>query len=79
MNAWWSSHYSSPPPEREYGGSLDNEHRSRRDMSTTGRKRAALMISRDQTVSMSGYQPYRKVSIKFNIFSILLLEFLYIK
>ncbi|KAK0095148.1 hypothetical protein PV326_009102, partial [Microctonus aethiopoides] len=60
MNAWWSSHYSSPPPEREYGGSLDNEHRSRRDMSTTGRKRAALMISRDQTVSMSGYQPYRK-------------------
>ncbi|XP_057333108.1 regulating synaptic membrane exocytosis protein 2 isoform X4 [Microplitis mediator] len=54
-----SSHYSSPPPEREYG-SLDNEHRSRRDMSSTGSKRAALMISRDQPVSISGYPQWRK-------------------
>ena len=60
MNARWSSHYSSPPPERDL--CMDNEHRSRRDMSPQGRKRAALMITRDQPVSISGYQTYRKVS-----------------
>lgn len=62
MNACWSSHYSSPPPERELY--IDGEHRSRRDMSPQGRKRAALMISRDQPASIgSGYQTYRKASV----------------
>ncbi|XP_014476983.1 PREDICTED: regulating synaptic membrane exocytosis protein 2 isoform X2 [Dinoponera quadriceps] len=56
-----SSHYSSPPPEREL--CVDGEHRSRRDMSPQGRKRAALMISRDQPASISGYQTYRKDDI----------------
>ncbi|XP_076247603.1 rab3 interacting molecule isoform X13 [Calliopsis andreniformis] len=55
-----SSHYSSPPPEREL--CVDGEHRSRRDMSPQGRKRAALMI-RDQPASISGYQTYRKEDI----------------
>ncbi|XP_076753381.1 rab3 interacting molecule isoform X4 [Xylocopa sonorina] len=55
-----SSHYSSPPPEREL--CVDGEHRSRRDMSPQGRKRAALMI-RDQPASISGYQTYRKDDI----------------
>lgn len=60
MNACWSSHYSSPPPEREL--CVDGEHRSRRDMSPQGRKRAALMISRDQPATIgSGYPTYRKV------------------
>ncbi|KAH0548838.1 hypothetical protein KQX54_003084 [Cotesia glomerata] len=59
MPSNYKRHYSSPPPEREYG-SLDNEHRSRRDMSSTGSKRAALMISRDQPVSISGYPQWRK-------------------
>ncbi|KAK9306876.1 hypothetical protein QLX08_002523 [Tetragonisca angustula] len=54
-----SSHYSSPPPEREL--CVDGEHRSRRDMSPQGRKRA-LMI-RDQPASISGYQTYRKDDI----------------
>ncbi|KAL0134333.1 hypothetical protein PUN28_001260 [Cardiocondyla obscurior] len=57
-----SSHYSSPPPEREL--CIDGEHRSRRDMSPQGRKRAALMISRDQPASIgSSYQTYRKDEI----------------
>ncbi|KAM0732110.1 Regulating synaptic membrane exocytosis protein 2 [Formica fusca] len=57
-----SSHYSSPPPEREL--CVDGEHRSRRDMSPQGRKRAALMISRDQPATIgSGYQTYRKDDI----------------
>ncbi|CAD1476292.1 unnamed protein product, partial [Heterotrigona itama] len=55
-----SSHYSSPPPEKEL--CVDGEHRSRRDMSPQGRKRAALMI-RDQPASISGYQTYRKDDI----------------
>lgn len=63
MNACWSSHYSSPPPEREL--CVDGEHRSRRDMSPQGRKRAALMISRDQPASIgSSYQTYRKVNVR---------------
>ncbi|RLU17207.1 hypothetical protein DMN91_011276 [Ooceraea biroi] len=62
MNARWSSHYSSPPPEREL--CIDGEHRSRRDMSPQGRKRAALMISRDQPTSIgSSYPTYRKDDI----------------
>ncbi|EZA60196.1 Regulating synaptic membrane exocytosis protein [Ooceraea biroi] len=57
-----SSHYSSPPPEREL--CIDGEHRSRRDMSPQGRKRAALMISRDQPTSIgSSYPTYRKDDI----------------
>ncbi|XP_014604058.1 PREDICTED: regulating synaptic membrane exocytosis protein 2 isoform X10 [Polistes canadensis] len=56
-----SSHYSSPPPEREL--CVDGEHRSRRDMSPQGRKRAALMVSRDHPASISGYQTYRKDDI----------------
>ncbi|EFN68019.1 Regulating synaptic membrane exocytosis protein 2, partial [Camponotus floridanus] len=53
---------SSPPPEREL--CVDGEHRSRRDMSPQGRKRAALMISRDQPATIaSGYQTYRKDDI----------------
>ncbi|KYN04559.1 Regulating synaptic membrane exocytosis protein 2 [Cyphomyrmex costatus] len=57
-----SSHYSSPPPEREL--CIDGEHRSRRDMSPQGRKRAALMISRDQPATIgSSYQTYRKDEI----------------
>ncbi|KOC65693.1 Regulating synaptic membrane exocytosis protein 2 [Habropoda laboriosa] len=55
-----SSHYSSPPPEREL--CMDGEHRSRRDMPSQGRKRAALMI-RDLPSSISGYQTYRKDDI----------------
>nr|XP_012225588.1 PREDICTED: regulating synaptic membrane exocytosis protein 2 isoform X2 [Linepithema humile] len=56
-----SSHYSSPPPEREL--CVDGEHRSRRDMSPQGRKRAALMI-RDQPATIaSSYQTYRKDDI----------------
>ncbi|XP_012284528.2 regulating synaptic membrane exocytosis protein 2 [Orussus abietinus] len=54
----YKRHYSSPPPERDLG--VDGEHRSRRDMSPQGRKRAALMTSRDQPASVSGYQSYRK-------------------
>ena len=47
--------FYSPPPEVE-----KQEHRrSRRDMSPQGRKRAAVMMSRDKMVS---YQPQRKVS-----------------
>ncbi|XP_032455052.1 regulating synaptic membrane exocytosis protein 1 isoform X14 [Nasonia vitripennis] len=53
-----SSHYSSPPPEKEL--CVDGEHRSRRDMSPQGRKRAALMGSREQPASISGYHQYRK-------------------
>ncbi|XP_076385044.1 rab3 interacting molecule [Megachile rotundata] len=60
MPSNYKRHYSSPPPEREL--CLDGEHRSRRDMSPQGRKRAALMI-RDQPASISGYQPYRKEDI----------------
>ncbi|KYN31360.1 Regulating synaptic membrane exocytosis protein 2 [Trachymyrmex septentrionalis] len=57
-----SSHYSSPPPEREL--CIDGEHRSRRDMSPQGRKRAALMVSRDQSATIgSSYQTYRKDEI----------------
>lgn len=33
-------------------------------MSPQGRKRAALMISRDQPASISSYQTYRKVSVQ---------------
>ncbi|XP_061937025.1 regulating synaptic membrane exocytosis protein 1 isoform X11 [Apis cerana] len=51
-------HYSSPPPEREL--CMDGEHRSRRDMSPQGRKRALI---RDQPASISGYQTYRKDDI----------------
>ncbi|XP_024941171.1 regulating synaptic membrane exocytosis protein 2 isoform X4 [Cephus cinctus] len=58
MSSNYKRHYSSPPPERELG--VDGEHRSRRDMSPQGRKRAALMISRDQPSSVSGYQHCRK-------------------
>ncbi|XP_011296866.1 regulating synaptic membrane exocytosis protein 2 [Fopius arisanus] len=59
MPSNYKRHYSSPPPERDL--CMDSEHRSRRDMSPQGRKRAALMISRDQPVSMSmSYSPYRK-------------------
>ncbi|XP_076548355.1 rab3 interacting molecule isoform X1 [Osmia lignaria lignaria] len=60
MPSNYKRHYSSPPPEREL--CLDGEHRSRRDMSPQGRKRAALMI-RDQPASISGYQTYRKEDI----------------
>ncbi|EGI69360.1 Regulating synaptic membrane exocytosis protein 2 [Acromyrmex echinatior] len=53
---------SSPPPEREL--CIDGEHRSRRDMSPQGRKRAALMISHDQPATISSsYQTYRKDEI----------------
>ncbi|XP_024870617.1 regulating synaptic membrane exocytosis protein 2 [Temnothorax curvispinosus] len=59
MPSNYKRHYSSPPPEREL--CVDGEHRSRRDMSPQGRKRAALMISRDQQpASISSYQAYRK-------------------
>ncbi|XP_012533032.1 regulating synaptic membrane exocytosis protein 2 isoform X2 [Monomorium pharaonis] len=58
MPSNYKRHYSSPPPERELY--IDGEHRSRRDMSPQGRKRAALMISRDQPASISSYQTYRK-------------------
>ncbi|XP_015120560.1 regulating synaptic membrane exocytosis protein 2 [Diachasma alloeum] len=59
MPSNYKRHYSSPPPERDL--CMDSEHRSRRDMSPQGRKRAALMISREQPVSMSmSYSPYRK-------------------
>ncbi|XP_033608307.1 regulating synaptic membrane exocytosis protein 2 isoform X2 [Cryptotermes secundus] len=44
---------SSPPPEIE----MQEHRRSRRDMSPQGRKRAAVMMSRDKMVS---YQPQRK-------------------
>ncbi|XP_021924276.1 regulating synaptic membrane exocytosis protein 2-like isoform X3 [Zootermopsis nevadensis] len=44
---------SSPPPEVE----MQEIRRSRRDMSPQGRKRAAVMMSRDKIVS---YQPQRK-------------------
>ncbi|XP_043519437.1 uncharacterized protein LOC122533614 isoform X2 [Frieseomelitta varia] len=60
MPSNYKRHYSSPPPEREL--CVDGEHRSRRDMSPQGRKRAALMI-RDQPASISGYQTYRKDDI----------------
>lgn len=65
MNACRSSHYSSPPPEREL--CMDGEHRSRRDMSPQGRKRALI---RDQPASISGYQTYRKVSRCCHVISI---------
>lgn len=45
----------SPPPEIEMSG----ERRSRRDMSPQGRKRTAVMMSRDK---QTPYQPHRKVS-----------------
>ncbi|XP_025267558.1 regulating synaptic membrane exocytosis protein 2 isoform X10 [Camponotus floridanus] len=62
MPSNYKRHYSSPPPEREL--CVDGEHRSRRDMSPQGRKRAALMISRDQPATIaSGYQTYRKDDI----------------
>ncbi|KAL6440794.1 hypothetical protein ACFW04_003318 [Cataglyphis niger] len=62
MPSNYKRHYSSPPPEREF--CVDGEHRSRRDMSPQGRKRAALMISRDQPATIgSGYQTYRKDDI----------------
>ena len=67
------SHYSSPTPEKEL--CVDGEHRSRRDMSPQGRKRAALMLSREQPASISGYHHYRKVnnnSLYYNIESIYL-------
>ncbi|XP_054013928.1 regulating synaptic membrane exocytosis protein 2 isoform X1 [Hylaeus anthracinus] len=60
MSSNYKRHYSSPPPEREL--CIDGEHRSRRDMSPQGRKRAALM-NRDQPASISGYQTYRKEDI----------------
>ncbi|XP_043258881.1 regulating synaptic membrane exocytosis protein 1 isoform X9 [Colletes gigas] len=60
MPSNYKRHYSSPPPEREF--CIDGEHRSRRDMSPQGRKRAALM-NRDQPASISGYQTYRKEDI----------------
>nr|CAD7439312.1 unnamed protein product [Timema bartmani] len=44
---------SSPPPEVE----MSDHRRSRRDMSPQGRKRAAVMMSRDKAAS---YQPHRK-------------------
>ncbi|XP_026829483.1 regulating synaptic membrane exocytosis protein 2 isoform X3 [Ooceraea biroi] len=62
MPSNYKRHYSSPPPEREL--CIDGEHRSRRDMSPQGRKRAALMISRDQPTSIgSSYPTYRKDDI----------------
>ncbi|XP_014604050.1 PREDICTED: regulating synaptic membrane exocytosis protein 2 isoform X3 [Polistes canadensis] len=61
MPSNYKRHYSSPPPEREL--CVDGEHRSRRDMSPQGRKRAALMVSRDHPASISGYQTYRKDDI----------------
>ncbi|XP_034947821.1 regulating synaptic membrane exocytosis protein 2 isoform X3 [Chelonus insularis] len=54
-----SSHYSSPPPEKEYG-ILDNERCSRRDMLTQNNKRAALMITRDHSITTSNYMAYKK-------------------
>ncbi|XP_014219658.1 regulating synaptic membrane exocytosis protein 2-like [Copidosoma floridanum] len=57
----YKRHYSSPPPEKEL---CVGEHRSRRDMSPQGRKRAALMSSREQAASLSGYQQYRKVNFR---------------
>nr|XP_031831005.1 regulating synaptic membrane exocytosis protein 2 isoform X2 [Nomia melanderi] len=60
MPSNYKRHYSSPPPEREL--CVDGEHRSRRDMSPQGRKRAALMI-REQPASISGYAAYRKDDI----------------
>ncbi|XP_066593060.1 regulating synaptic membrane exocytosis protein 2 isoform X2 [Prorops nasuta] len=53
MPSNYKRHYSSPPPEGEHY--LDGEHRSRRDISPQGRKRAALMISRDHPASLSSY------------------------
>jgi regulating synaptic membrane exocytosis protein 2 len=47
--------FCSPPPEIE----MQEHRRSRRDMSPQGRKRAAVMTSRDKMIS---YQPPRKVS-----------------
>ena len=47
--------FCSPPPEIE----MQEHRRSRRDMSPQGRKRAAVMTSRDKMIS---YQPQRKVS-----------------
>ncbi|XP_018353863.1 PREDICTED: regulating synaptic membrane exocytosis protein 2 isoform X8 [Trachymyrmex septentrionalis] len=62
MPSNYKRHYSSPPPEREL--CIDGEHRSRRDMSPQGRKRAALMVSRDQSATIgSSYQTYRKDEI----------------
>ncbi|XP_015173071.1 PREDICTED: regulating synaptic membrane exocytosis protein 2 isoform X1 [Polistes dominula] len=61
MPSNYKRHYSSPPPERDL--CVDGEHRSRRDMSPQGRKRAALMVSRDHPASISGYQTYRKDDI----------------
>ncbi|XP_011068593.1 PREDICTED: uncharacterized protein LOC105154631 isoform X2 [Acromyrmex echinatior] len=62
MPSNYKRHYSSPPPEREL--CIDGEHRSRRDMSPQGRKRAALMISHDQPATISSsYQTYRKDEI----------------
>ncbi|XP_020282605.1 regulating synaptic membrane exocytosis protein 2 isoform X2 [Pseudomyrmex gracilis] len=62
MPSNYKRHHSSPPLEREF--CADGEHRSRRDMSPQGRKRAALMISRDQPASIgSAYQTYRKDDI----------------
>ncbi|XP_031785007.1 regulating synaptic membrane exocytosis protein 2 isoform X4 [Nasonia vitripennis] len=58
----YKRHYSSPPPEKEL--CVDGEHRSRRDMSPQGRKRAALMGSREQPASISGYHQYRKVNFR---------------
>ncbi|XP_061937018.1 regulating synaptic membrane exocytosis protein 2 isoform X4 [Apis cerana] len=58
MPSNYKRHYSSPPPEREL--CMDGEHRSRRDMSPQGRKRALI---RDQPASISGYQTYRKDDI----------------
>ncbi|XP_048508422.1 regulating synaptic membrane exocytosis protein 2 isoform X2 [Athalia rosae] len=59
MSSVYKRHYSSPPPEREL--SVEGEHRSRRDMSPQGHKRAALMLSRDQQpASISDYHQYRK-------------------
>ncbi|XP_058801832.1 uncharacterized protein LOC131670334 isoform X2 [Phymastichus coffea] len=59
----YKRHYSSPPPEKEL--CVDGEHRSRRDMSPQGRKRAALMGLREQPASISGYQHYRKVNFRY--------------
>ncbi|XP_023318218.1 regulating synaptic membrane exocytosis protein 2, partial [Trichogramma pretiosum] len=59
----YKRHYSSPPPEKEL--CVDGEHRSRRDLSPQGRKRAALMGLREHPASMSGYQSaYRKVNFR---------------
>jgi hypothetical protein len=64
--------FSSPPPEVE----MQEHRRSRRDMSPQGRKRAAVMMSRDKMVS---YQPQRKVSDSLSVICVVVDRFHHIK